>query len=47
MFILGMLAGMVAMAFIVAAGKNNKEHDIWIEGYYAGFEDGKATVEQE
>lgn len=40
MFILGMLAGMAVMAFIAAAGKNNKEHDAWCEGYNKGLEDG-------
>lgn len=47
LFILGMFVGMVITGFVAGVGQNNREHDIWTEGYYAGFEDGKATVEQE
>lgn len=46
MFILGMFLGMAAMAFIVAAGKNSKEHDAWSEGYCKGLEDGMATTKK-
>ena len=46
MFILGLFVGMVVTGFVAGAGKNNKEHDAWCEGYNKGLEDGMDTVKK-
>lgn len=38
-FWIGVLAGIVVLAFFMGATKNNKEDEIYMEGFLAGKED--------
>jgi len=40
-FTAGLLIGMVVLLFIMGATKTNHEHEIYMEGYNAGFISGK------
>ena len=37
-FWIGVLAGIVVLAFFIGATKNNKEYEIYMEGFLAGKE---------
>ena len=47
LFILGIFLGMMVTAFICSVGQNNREHEIWSEGYSAGLADGRGSREKE
>lgn len=38
-FLFGVIAGIIVLAFFIGATKNNRENEIYMEGFLAGKED--------
>lgn len=40
-FVAGLIVGTVALLFVMGTSKTNREHEIYMEGYNAGFIKGR------